>query len=84
MALLLKHQTQDQFLTKLREAYRSSEGERNISIGSYILAAIQRGDITDAAIRAKFGMTQAQWNTMRSKMQSRIAALTTIRNAAGE
>jgi hypothetical protein len=84
MALLLKHQTQDQFLTKLREAFRASEGERNISIGQYILAAIQRGDITDAAIRAKFGVTSAQWNTIRSKMQSRVTALSTIRNAAGE
>lgn len=84
MALSLKHQTAAQFVARIREAYRNGERERIVRIARFILARIASADITDAQCRSAFGLTVAQWNALKVKMQTFVDADTTIRGAVGE
>jgi len=84
MALLLKHQTGEQFITRLREAYRNSERERLVLIAKWLLARIQAGDVTDAQCRTAFGLNTTQWNTMKTKMQNAVTAYNAVQAAQGE
>ena len=84
MALLLKHQTAEQFVTRLREAYRNSERERLVLIAKWLLARIQAGDITDAQCRTAFGLSVTQWNALKTKMTNAVTAYTTVQAAQGE
>ena len=71
-------------MARVREAYRSGERERIVQIARFILSRIQAGDITDAQCRSAFGLTVAQWNALKVKMQSYIDADNTVRGAVGE
>lgn len=84
MALLLKHQTVEQFVIKFREAYRSSEQDKNVMLGEFIIAKIQAAEITDAQCQKAFGKTAGQWNALKAKMNARITARQTLRSAVGE
>ena len=84
MALILKHQSRDAFLTRLRDDVRDAAGSRMVHLASRILALIDAGDLTDVELRAKFGKTVAQWNTAKARWQSLVAARNTIRGAVGE
>lgn len=84
MALLLKHQTPAQFVARLREAYRNSDREKVINLARFIVSRIQAGDITDAQCRTAFGLTSAQWNTLKAKMNSWIAADNSVQSAVWE
>ena len=84
MALLLKHQTAEQFIARLREAYRNSERERLVLIAKWVLARIQAGDITDAQCRAAFGLNVTQWNALKTKMNNAVTAYTAVQAAQGE
>lgn len=84
MALILKHQTRAQFLARLREDYRGSERDRTVHLGDRVLAMIGSGDLTDAELRAAFGLSVAQWAAAKARMQTRVNARQTIRAAVGE
>jgi len=84
MALLLKHQTAEAFIARVRGAYRNGEQERVIQIARFIISRIQAGDITDAQCRTAFGMTVTQWNNLKTKMQNWITAHNTVQTAIGE
>lgn len=84
MALLLKHQTVQQFVARFREAYRNSDRERLIMMARFIVARIQSGDITDAQCRSAFGLNVTQWNALKSRMQNFITAQNTVQGAVGE
>lgn len=84
MALLLKHQTAEQFVTRLRAAYRDASRERLVQIARFIISRIQAGDITDAQCRAAFGLNTTQWNNLKTKMQNLITADNTLQSAVGE
>jgi hypothetical protein len=84
MALLLKHQTASQFVTRFREAYRNAEKERVVQLARFIQARIQAGDITDAQCRTAFGLNTTQWNNLKTKMQGYISADNTVQTAIGE
>lgn len=84
MPLILKHQSEDAFLTRLRERYRNASGEDAVTVAAYVVAAIQRGDLTDASVRAKFGMTVAQWTQAKNRMGNFVSARNTLRSAIGE
>lgn len=84
MALLLKHQTVEQFVARFREAYRNSEKEQTIKLGEFILAKIQATEITDSLCRQAFGKTVTQWNKLKSEMNNRVAAKNTLNSAIGE
>ena len=84
MALLLKHQTVQQFVARVREAYRNREREELVKIARWILAALNRGDITDAQCRTAFGLNTTQWNAAKTKMTNMVNASNTIQGAVGE
>lgn len=84
MALQLKHQTVAQFVSRVREAYRNREREDLVRIARWILAALNRGDITDAGCRNAFGLTNAKWNALKTRMTNMVTASNTIQGAVGE
>lgn len=84
MALLLKHQTVEQFVSRLREAYRNSERERLVLIAKWLLARIQAGDVTDAQCRTAFGLNATQWTALKTKMQNAVTAYNAVQAAQGE
>ena len=84
MALLLKHQTAGQFVTRFREAYRNSERDRTVQLAKFVISRIQASDITDAQCRTAFGLSVTQWNTLKSKMQTKIASFIEVQSAIGE
>lgn len=84
MALLLKHQTVERFVSRVREAYRDGNPETVIRIARFIEARLQAGDFTAAQVRNAFGMNSAQWTALRTKMQQYIAADNTTKAAQGE
>jgi precorrin-3B methylase len=84
MALLLKHQTAQQFVARFREAYRNGERERIVQLARFVLSRIQAGDITDAQCRTAFGLNTTQWNTLKTKMQNFVTAHNSVLSAVGE
>ena len=84
MALQLKHQTVAQFVSRVREAYRNREREDLVRIARWILAALNRGDITDANCRNAFGLNTTQWNALKAKMTTMVNASNVFQGAVGE
>lgn len=84
MALLLKHQTVGDFVARLREAYRESQGERTVKLARFIVARVDAGDLTDVELREAFGKTTAQWNTMKTKLRGLQNSRNQILSAIGE
>ena len=84
MALLLKHQTVGDFIARLREAYRDSQGERTVKLARFVIARVDAGDLTDAELREAFGRTNAQWNSMKSKLRGLQNARAQLMSAIGE
>lgn len=84
MALILKHQTAEQFVARVRAAYREGDPAKVIKIARFILARIQAGDITDAQCRTAFGLNVTQWNNLKTKMQNYVTAANTAEAAQGE
>ncbi len=84
MSLNLRHQTPQEFIERLRDAYRASSGDRCIALGEFALAAIVRGDLTEEAVRTAFGLSPAGWVTLKTRIQQRIDARNTVRAAFGE
>ena len=84
MALILKHQTVEAFVAKVRSAYRDGDPDRLLKIARFLIARTQAGDITVAQVRTAFGMNSTQWNTFRDKMLALIAADNTVKSAVGE
>lgn len=84
MALLLKHQTAEAFIARVREAYRNGDRERLVKIARFILSRIQAGDITDAQCRNAFGLNVTQWNNLKTRMQNLVTADNALNAATGE
>ena len=84
MALLLKHQSVAEFVARLREAYRNGEKERIVQLARFIIARIQVGDLTDVQCRTAFGLTNTQWNNLKTRMSNLITAANSIEAAVGE
>ena len=84
MALLLKHQTAEAFIARVRQAYRDGDSPKLVAIARFIIARIQAGDITDAQCRTAFGLNTTQWNNLKTKMQNLITADNAVRSAVGE
>ena len=84
MALLLKHQTAADFVSRFRAAYRDASRERLVQLAKFIIARIAAGDITDAQCRNAFGLTTVQWNNLKTKMQNWITASNSVQSAVGE
>lgn len=84
MALILKHQTRNQFRARLRADMRDSLGNRTVHLADRIMALISAGDLSDAEMRAEFGLTNQQWNNAKARFNALIDARRTLRAAQGE
>ena len=84
MALLLKHQTAEAFVARVRAAYRDGTPPRLILVAKFILARIQAADITDAQCRTAFGLNATQWTNLKSRMQALVNASNAVESAIGE
>ena len=84
MALILKHQTVQAFVARVREAYRDGNPETLVKIARFLIARVQAGDVTDAQLRTAFGLNTTQWNTLKTKMQNLITADNAVKAAVGE
>lgn len=82
--LLTNFNTKAELAAKIRELYREAEWERLFKIARWIRARIQAGDFTEAQVQNAFGLTNPQWNTLKTKFQNYDDALTLIETAAGE
>jgi hypothetical protein len=84
MPLVLKHWARAAFLARVREEYRDAEGARLVRIARFILATVDRGDVSDDEWMAVFNMPQRDWRKLKSQMSEYIAADDEIRFAVGE
>lgn len=84
MRLILKHQTPEQFRARLREDFRASERDRTVHLADFITARIAAGDMTDAAMRAQFGLTNPQWVALKARMNNLVNSRRALRGAVGE
>ena len=84
MALILKHQTAEAFVARVRAAYRDGDRETLVKISRFIISRIQAGDITDAQCRTAFGLNTTQWTALKTKMQNLINADNALKSAVGE
>ncbi len=84
MALLLKHQTPEAFIARVRQAYRDGSSEQLVKIARFLIARVQAGDVTDAQLRTAFGLNTTQWNALKARMQALITSDNTIKSAIGE
>ena len=84
MALNLRFQTATQFAARLRERYRSASREEAARIATWILNRIDAGDLTDAQVRAAFGLTVTQYNALKTRMGNLRTAYQAMQAAAGE
>ena len=84
MALILKHQTAEAFIARVRQAYRDGNSEQLVKIARFLIARVQAGDVTDAQLRNAFGLNVTQWNALKTKMQNLITADNAVKSAVGE
>lgn len=84
MALILKHQTVEAFIARVRQAYREGDSATLVKIAKFLIARVQAGDVTDAQLRAAFGLNTTQWNNLKTRMQALITASNTVASAVGE
>lgn len=81
----LVHQTGAQFLVRLREMFRGAERELAACLAWWLLRRIAAGDLTDAQARAPFGLTAAQWTTLKAnRLQPRADAWAAVIAATAE
>lgn len=84
MALILKHQTPEAFIARVRQAYRDGDSDRLVKIARFLVARVQAGDVTDAQLRTAFGLNATQWTALKARMQQLITADNAVKSAVGE
>lgn len=77
--------TAAQFASRLRQRFRSSSREDTCRLAYWLLRRIAAGHITDTQARNAFGLSSAQWTTLKAnKLQPRSDAWAVILAATGE
>lgn len=84
MALDLKHQTAAQFAARFRAQWKGSTREQCCRMAYWLIERINAGDFTDAQVRNAFGLTSAQYTTLKSKMTAMHDHWAAVRAAVGE
>lgn len=84
MALNLRHQTAAQFAARLRARFRTATREEAARLAWWLIERINAGDLTDAQVRAAFGLTTTQYNQLKTRLTAQHGAWSTVRAAAGE
>lgn len=84
MALLLKHQTVEGLVSRVRARYKDGTPTEVIAIARFLTSRIAAGDFTDAQLRVAFGKSAAQWTSLKNKMTALVNADNSVRAATGE
>lgn len=84
MALALVHQTPAQFAQRLRAAYRAASKEQCARMAWRIVEMLNAGDVTDAQLQNVFGLTAAQYPTLKTKLADLHDKWAGVRAAQGE
>jgi hypothetical protein len=84
MALVLKHATLAQLGAVFRERFRASEGVETARLAMWLVARITDGTFTETQVRNFFGLTVAQWNTLKAKLQTLRDKYADVLAAEGE
>jgi len=80
----MRFQTGAAFLARLRGLYRNGRAEKLARIARWIRRRIIAGDVTETQVQNAFGLTNPQWNALKSKMQALDEALQLVDEAEGE
>lgn len=84
MALLLKHQTVEELVSRIRTLWRDGTPQDRVKIARAVISRLQAGDFTDAQFRVAFSLNASQWNTLKTKMNNLISASNTVEYSTGE
>lgn len=84
MALNLKHQTPAQFAARLRERHKNASRSDAARIAAWIIKRLDAGDVTDAQMRAAFGLTALQWSNLKARLTSLRSNYDAVQSATGE
>ena len=84
MALVLKHQTKEQFVERFHQLYRDSSGEVTVRLGTWLLDKLDDGDFTNDHIIAGFGFKQSDLVAFKAKLGNWRAMYRQIKSAIGE
>jgi len=79
-----RFQTATEFLGRLRQIYRDADPELVVKIARWVRNTIIAGDVTQTQLRNAFGLTQPQWDTLRTKMEGFASSLDSVEMAQGE
>lgn len=80
----LVHATLADLSAWVRQQYRHAQRERLAMIARRILEWLANGRFTDLQLRTAFGLTNTQWNEVKTKMQTLVTSWSAIERAAGE
>lgn len=62
----LDHQTGAEFAARFRERFRRSSREEAAALAYWIIERINAGDVGETAVRNAFGLSLAQWSTLKT------------------
>lgn len=82
--LPLRWQTGAQLLVRIRATYKQLTRADLARLAKWILARILDGTVTDLQLQNAWGLTAAQWVTLKAKMQALADQQTAIDAAVGE
>lgn len=81
---VLSNVTANELAAYVRELYKNESKEQLARVAKRILEWITNGRFTDTQIRTVFGLTAAQWTTLKTKMQTLVSNYDALNTAAGE
>lgn len=84
MALVLQHATLAQLGTAFRARFLASTGAETARLARWLLERIQDGTFTETQVRTFFGLTLAQWNTLKTKLETLRDHWDAVLTARGE
>ncbi len=76
--ITFNHSTVDKNVVALRVAFRFMRAEEVCRASEFVLT------LTDTQIKNAFNINQTQCNALRTRLQAKVSALTTLRNQVGE
>lgn len=84
MAISLRYATGAQLAAAFRERYREASGLEAGRLSRWLLDRIADGTWTDAQVRAAFGLTAAQYNALKTRLDARATRYDAVMADAGE
>ena len=80
---LLVYNTQTEMLTYLRDLYLQTTGMETCKLARWIIDRLNASAFSITAIRAIWGLTQAQWNSFNGVLDTYAASYSSVNSAIG-